>query len=162
MEQSYSKVHYLPRTKNSISKTKYCCTNKKNDPYSQKKETLYSISKQWNVSISDLKQWNGLINDNIRTGQKLTVYIINNSVRAEQPAENKAEQPAENKAEQPVENKAKQPAENKAEQPAENTAEQSAENTAEQQVDNDDEPAVKPLITFLTKQRILFFGDSMI
>jgi LysM repeat protein/lysophospholipase L1-like esterase len=97
----------VPTEKTDKSQTTYTHTVQKN-------ETLYSISKQWNVSISDLRQWNDLTDNNIHAGQQLTVHIINNSI------------------------------------------------SLEPSIDNDDEPAVKPLITFLTKQRILLFGDSMI
>jgi LysM repeat protein len=37
------------------------------------KETLYSISKQFNVSIDDLKKWNNLIDNTLTTGQELVV-----------------------------------------------------------------------------------------
>lgn len=38
-----------------------------------KKETLYAISKKYNVSISDLKVWNNLSGDGVSEGQKLIV-----------------------------------------------------------------------------------------
>ncbi len=37
------------------------------------KEGLYTISKMYNVSVSDLKDWNELTSDNLRVGQKLIV-----------------------------------------------------------------------------------------
>lgn len=38
------------------------------------KETLFSISKQYNVSITELKTWNNLSNNNLEVGQQLTIY----------------------------------------------------------------------------------------
>jgi LysM repeat protein len=38
------------------------------------KETLFSISKQYNVSIPELKTWNNLANNNLEVGQQLTIY----------------------------------------------------------------------------------------
>lgn len=40
----------------------------------QPQETLFSISKQYRVSISELKQWNNLSSNNLNVGQKLTIY----------------------------------------------------------------------------------------
>jgi len=40
----------------------------------QKKETLYSISKKFNITVARLKNWNHLIEDNITEGQKLIIY----------------------------------------------------------------------------------------
>lgn len=37
-------------------------------------ETLFSISKRYNVSIAELKTWNDLSTNNLEVGQKLTVY----------------------------------------------------------------------------------------
>ncbi|MEO7524584.1 MAG: LysM peptidoglycan-binding domain-containing protein, partial [Ferruginibacter sp.] len=39
----------------------------------QPKEGLYAISKKYNVSVQDLRQWNGLISDDLRIGQKLII-----------------------------------------------------------------------------------------
>lgn len=39
----------------------------------QVKEGLYSISKQYNVTIEQLKQWNNLASDNISVGERLIV-----------------------------------------------------------------------------------------
>jgi LysM repeat protein len=41
----------------------------------QPKETLYSIAQKNHVSVSQIKKWNSLKNDNIQTGQKLMVGI---------------------------------------------------------------------------------------
>lgn len=38
------------------------------------KETLFSISKQYNVSITELKTWNNLSTNNLEVGQQLTIY----------------------------------------------------------------------------------------
>lgn len=37
-------------------------------------ETLFSISKQYNVRIAELKNWNDLEGNNLSTGQELTIY----------------------------------------------------------------------------------------
>lgn len=39
----------------------------------EEKETLYSISKKYNVTVAQLIQWNDLHNDNIHPGQKLVI-----------------------------------------------------------------------------------------
>lgn len=39
----------------------------------KEKETLYSISRAYNVSISDIKQWNRLSSDNLALGQELVI-----------------------------------------------------------------------------------------
>lgn len=40
----------------------------------QKQETLFSISKKYNVTISEVKSWNNLQNDNLNVGQELRIY----------------------------------------------------------------------------------------
>ncbi len=40
----------------------------------QRQETLFSISKQYNVSIAEIKSWNNLSNNNLQVGQELTIY----------------------------------------------------------------------------------------
>lgn len=40
----------------------------------QRQETLFSISKQYNVSIAEIKNWNNLSSNNLRVGQELTIY----------------------------------------------------------------------------------------
>ena len=40
----------------------------------KKGETLASIARKYHVSVSNLKRWNNLRKDNIRVGQKLTIY----------------------------------------------------------------------------------------
>ena len=58
----------------------------------QQGETLYFISKKWNVSVNDLQKWNELKDNNIQAGQKLTVYTSNN-IPTEEPKENKKPEP---------------------------------------------------------------------
>lgn len=48
--------------------------NSKTDHIVAPKEGLYSISKQYGVTIDELKVWNKLSNDNLQTGQKLVIY----------------------------------------------------------------------------------------
>lgn len=43
----------------------------------KEKETLYSISRAYNVAISDIKQWNGLTSDNLSLGQELIIRRTN-------------------------------------------------------------------------------------
>jgi LysM repeat protein len=38
------------------------------------KETLYSISRKYDVSVDQLKDWNHLRNSELRVGQKLIIY----------------------------------------------------------------------------------------
>lgn len=38
------------------------------------KEGLYGISKKYSVSVDQLRQWNGLQNNNLQTGQKLLIH----------------------------------------------------------------------------------------
>lgn len=40
----------------------------------QPSETLFSISKEYNVSIAELKTWNNLSSNNLSVGQKLKIY----------------------------------------------------------------------------------------
>lgn len=40
----------------------------------QHQETLFSISKQYNVSITEIKNWNNLSDNNLQVGQDLTIY----------------------------------------------------------------------------------------
>lgn len=45
----------------------------------QKSETLYSISKKYNVTVAQIKSWNNLPGDNVQLGQKLWVSDPANS-----------------------------------------------------------------------------------
>lgn len=40
----------------------------------QPQETLFSISKQYNVSIAEIKNWNDISVNNLQVGQELTIY----------------------------------------------------------------------------------------
>lgn len=40
----------------------------------QKQETLFSISKQYGVTIAEIKSWNNLENNNLNIGQELMIY----------------------------------------------------------------------------------------
>jgi LysM repeat protein len=51
------------------------------------KETLYSIAKQYGVTVDDLKQWNSLTNSGLKLGQEL---IINDKVASTPTTERKA------------------------------------------------------------------------
>lgn len=41
-------------------------------------ETLYAISRQYNISVEDIKKWNNLPGDNIRVGDKLIIGLEKN------------------------------------------------------------------------------------
>ncbi|MDX1586890.1 MAG: LysM peptidoglycan-binding domain-containing protein, partial [Balneolaceae bacterium] len=40
----------------------------------QPKETLFSLSRQYEVTVEQIKSWNSLTSDNLRTGRELTFY----------------------------------------------------------------------------------------
>lgn len=40
----------------------------------QEKETLYSIAKKYSITVEQLKEWNKLIGDGLKTGQELVIY----------------------------------------------------------------------------------------
>jgi LysM repeat protein len=40
----------------------------------QTKETLYAISKKYNVPVEKLKVWNKLVSYDLKTGQELIIY----------------------------------------------------------------------------------------
>jgi LysM repeat protein len=50
----------------------------------QRQETLFSISKQYNVSIAEIKSWNNLSSNNLQVGQELTIYPSEASNREQQ------------------------------------------------------------------------------
>lgn len=50
----------------------------------QEQETLFSISKQYNVSIAEIKNWNELSNNNLEVGQELTIYPSEKSTQNQQ------------------------------------------------------------------------------
>jgi LysM repeat protein len=39
----------------------------------QPKESLYAISKKYDVTVEELKEWNNLKDDNLRIGQQLII-----------------------------------------------------------------------------------------
>lgn len=47
-------------------------------------ETLFSISKEYNVSIAELKEWNNLSTNNLEVGQELSVYPSSSTGQTEQ------------------------------------------------------------------------------
>ncbi|HWB26846.1 MAG TPA: LysM peptidoglycan-binding domain-containing protein [Chitinophagaceae bacterium] len=51
----------------------------------QKKETLYSISKKYNVTVNEIKAWNNLKSNSIDDGQKLVIHtpVANNNTATE-------------------------------------------------------------------------------
>jgi LysM repeat protein len=50
----------------------------------QRQETLFSISKQYNVSIAEIKSWNNLSGNNLQVGQDLTIYPSEGSNQEQQ------------------------------------------------------------------------------
>ena len=40
-------------------------------------ESLYKISKEYEIKVKDLKEWNNLSNSKIIVGQKLRVHLAN-------------------------------------------------------------------------------------
>ena len=59
-------------------------------------ESLGSIAKKYNVSVSNIKKWNGLRRDNIKVGQKLKIYRSGAPVAQvdKKPAKNSKSAPA--------------------------------------------------------------------
>lgn len=51
----------------------------------EKQETLFSISKQHNVSIAEIKEWNNLSTNNVEVGQELIIYPSSSAERIDQP-----------------------------------------------------------------------------
>lgn len=63
-------------------------------------DTLNKISQKYNVSVQQIKQWNGLSSDLILVGQKLTVHGgVNTQVKQAQPAK-EVYTPQQNQAQQ--------------------------------------------------------------
>ncbi|HVX49448.1 MAG TPA: LysM peptidoglycan-binding domain-containing protein [Chitinophagaceae bacterium] len=63
----------------------------------QKKETLYSISKKYSVTVAEIKEWNNLKSDNIDDGQKLLIRkpaAGNETTTLQQPQEQPQQQRA--------------------------------------------------------------------
>lgn len=61
------KVPHVPKTKTSMT------TSGEVFHTVAAKETLFSISKLYNVSVDEIKSWNNLSDNNLSTGQKLTI-----------------------------------------------------------------------------------------
>ena len=49
----------------------------------QKGETLFSISKKYNLSIGDLKKWNNLKNNDLSVNQKIIVFSQSANIKSE-------------------------------------------------------------------------------
>ena len=62
------KVPYVPRPKTPKGATVHKVTEK---------ETLFSISRQYNVTIDELKQWNSLPDNSLSVGQELLIKATN-------------------------------------------------------------------------------------
>ncbi|MFM7851702.1 MAG: LysM peptidoglycan-binding domain-containing protein [Flammeovirgaceae bacterium] len=58
------------------------------------KETLFSISKQYGISVAQLKEWNGLTNSELKLGQQLVVVQPKQTAVAEVPIASPASAPA--------------------------------------------------------------------
>ncbi len=69
----------LPQLFNSETKTTYRVVSGDN---------LGKIARQFNVRVSQLKQWNGLRNNDLKIGQRLTVYRTQPNTSAPQTASN--------------------------------------------------------------------------
>ncbi|OIQ97468.1 muramidase-2 precursor [mine drainage metagenome] len=75
------------------------------------KETLYSISKKYDVTVAQLIQWNDLRNDNIHPGQKLVIIpetkeqVANNVAAADKIVEKKTAPPVQQQTSVVTENK---------------------------------------------------------
>lgn len=51
----------------------------------QNQETLFSISKQYNVSIAEIQNWNDLSSNNLEVGQELSIYPSEGGEQQQQP-----------------------------------------------------------------------------
>jgi len=84
--KSYDKIRYRPKKKKALvyNYPQKLSSTSKNSPLlnsgSSKKihkvtkgETLYYISKRYEVSVDDLKKWNGLKSNHLKTGQELLI-----------------------------------------------------------------------------------------
>lgn len=79
------KVPYVPRPKTPKGATVHKVAEK---------ETLFSISRQYNVTIDDIKQWNSLSDNSLSVGQELVIKATNTipGVPQVQPVEMKSAQ----------------------------------------------------------------------
>jgi len=61
-----------------LKQARRATTNKERVVYRVKKgDTLFSIAKHYNVSIADLRSWNGIDGDRLNIGQTLVLYLDN-------------------------------------------------------------------------------------
>ncbi|MEK4306499.1 MULTISPECIES: 3D domain-containing protein [Oceanobacillus] len=104
----------------------------------EKGDTLSAIAKEFNVSVSDIKEWNNLSSDIIVIGNELSINGTAEEAVAEQPAveEEAAEEPAEEPAVE--EEAAEEPAAEESEPAVEQTSneEAAASESEEQSSDN--------------------------
>ena len=101
----------------------------------EKGDTLSAIAKEFNVSVSDIKEWNNLSSDIIVIGNELSINGTAEEAVAEQPAveEEPAEEPAaeEEATEEPAEEPAVE--EEAAEEPAAEESEPAVEQTSNEE-----------------------------
>ncbi|WP_368901261.1 3D domain-containing protein [Oceanobacillus oncorhynchi] len=104
----------------------------------EKGDTLSAIAKEFNVSVSDIKEWNNLSSDIIVIGNELSINGTAEEAVAEQPAveEEPAEEPAAE--EEATEESAEEPAAEESEPAVEQTSneEAAASESEEQSSDN--------------------------
>ncbi|WP_080872250.1 3D domain-containing protein [Oceanobacillus timonensis] len=106
----------------------------------EKGDTLSAIAKEFDVSVSDIKEWNSLSSDVIVVGNELSINGASAEPVTEEPAqeeatEESAEEPAqeEESSEEPAEEPAQE--EESSEEPAEESA------TEEESTEEESEPA---------------------
>ncbi|WP_040978165.1 3D domain-containing protein [Oceanobacillus jeddahense] len=107
----------------------------------EKGDTLSAIAKEFNVSVSDIKEWNSLSSDIIVIGNELSINGAAEEAVAEEPAtEEAAEEPAEEPAEEET---TEEPAEEPAEEsvPAEEESEPAQEEATVEQTSNSEASA---------------------
>jgi LysM repeat protein len=75
----------------------------------EKKQTLYAISKLYNVTVADIKQWNKLTADGLNEGSKIIVGYGGGEAKTTVPVTVAAEQPKVIKEETPKTVKAEEP-----------------------------------------------------
>ncbi|MFD1416461.1 3D domain-containing protein [Oceanobacillus jeddahense] len=111
----------------------------------EKGDTLSAIAKEFNVSVSDIKEWNSLSSDIIVIGNELSINGAAEEAVAEEPAEEPAtEEAAEEPAEEPAEEETtEEPAEEPAEEsaPAEEESEPAQEEATVEQTSNEEASA---------------------
>ncbi|MEO6327735.1 MAG: glucosaminidase domain-containing protein [Ginsengibacter sp.] len=68
-----TKVNLKPEAPNMIALNVSMNTSKSNIHAVQPKEGLYAISKKYGVTVTQIKEWNNLGDDNLRVGQQLII-----------------------------------------------------------------------------------------